>query len=217
MAMVVLADLLATATLWPRLPEQVPVHWNFAGEADRFGSKLELLAVGPGLLVGLWVLLEVLRRVDPKWRPLPADAPPAEAGSRELVVLVVVALLAVMHVSVMLEALGAAFGGPLLMGLGFAAFQILLGNALPRVRPDFFVGVRTPWTISSDVVWRRTHRLAGRLLFGSGCGSLALIAAAPIAIALPVTVGLMTAALLFSWAASYFFWRAQNGQRTGEQ
>lgn len=205
----VLADLVATAVLWPKLPELVPLHWNISGEADRYGSKWELLAVGPGLMLGLWGLLEVLRRVDPKLKPLPPDAPKAEAGSRELVIAVVIALLAVVHVSAMLQAVGAPFGGPLVMALGFAGFELFLGNALPRVRPNFFVGVRTPWTIASDTVWRRTHRLAGRLLFASGLVSLVVIAAAPINVAFAVTVTLLVVALLGPSAASYFLWRAE--------
>jgi uncharacterized membrane protein len=207
-----LTDLVATAVLWPRLPEQVPLHWNFTGEADRYGSKWELLALGPGLVLALWVLLEVLRRVDPKLKALPSDAPPAEAGSREFVIAVVIALLAVVHVSAMLQALGASFGGPLVLALGFGGFQLFLGNALPRVRPNFFVGLRTPWTLSSDSVWRRTHRLAGRLVFASGFVSIAFIAAAPISLAFPVTIVLMMAALLPPCAASYFFWRAERHQ-----
>lgn len=203
-------DLAVTAVLWPRLPEQVPVHWNLAGEADRLGSKWELLAFGPVLMVVLGVVLVVLRRVDPRAStPLPPDAPPAEGGSREAVIAVVGWLLACVHVAAMLQAIGSPLGGPVLMGLGFAAFQVLLGNAMPRLRPNFYVGVRTAWTLSSDTVWRRTHRLAGKLLVGSGLASLLAVALAPSTVAFPFTVVAMLVALVAPVVASYVFWRGE--------
>jgi uncharacterized membrane protein len=205
-----LADLVATVVVWPRLPEQVPVHWNIEGQVDRYGAKWELLVFGPGLILGLYVLLVVLKRLDPRTsQPLPADAPPAEAGSRDALIAVALSLLAVIHVSILLQIDGAPFGGPMMMAVGFAGFQLLMGNLMPRVRPNFFVGIRTAWTISSDTVWRRTHRIAGRLLVASGALSLVMVALAPVNVAFPVTIAGMMAALLGPTVASYFFWRAE--------
>jgi uncharacterized membrane protein len=211
----VVADVIVTAVFWPRLPEQVPTHWNIRGEVDAMGGKGQLLIFGPVMLAGLVVLLEVLRRVDPKLKPLAPDAPPAEAGSREAVMAVVTWLLLVVHVSILLAATGAPLGGPTLMAVGFAGFQLFLGNLLPRVRPNFFVGIRTPWTISSDTVWRRTHRVAGKLLVAGGVGSLGFIVFAPALVAFPVTVGLLMVALLGPTAASYVYWRGEQRAATG--
>lgn len=209
-ALALVADLIATAVMWPRLPEQVPVHWNFAGEADRYGSRWELMVFGPGLMLLTWVLLVVLKRVDPKAsRPLPPDAPPAEAGTREGVIAVVLWLLAVVHVSAMLQAVGSPLGGPLLMALAFTAFQLVLGNVMPRLRPNFYVGVRTSWTLSSDTVWRRTHRLAGKLLFVSGALSLVALAVTPANVAFSIAVGGMLVAMLLPVAVSYVYWREE--------
>ncbi len=214
MALAVVVDAVGTALLWPRLPAQVPVHWGLSGEADRLGSRLELALVGPLLLLGLAALGWLVRRLDPKASaPLPEDAPPAELGTLELVLALVVGLLAAGHLGLLLMASGAAAGGPVLGGVA-CAFQLLLGNFLPRVRPNFFVGVRTPWTLASDGVWRRTHRLAGRLLFGSGLGSALVLAVAPADWRAPVVLVLLTLALLVPAAASFAFWRAERpGQR----
>jgi uncharacterized membrane protein len=207
-ALAVVVDAVASAALWPRLPEVVPVHWGFDGQPDRFGSKLELVVAGPVVLVGLWVLLVVLRRVDPRAAaPMPADAPPAEAGTRDAVVAVVMGLLALGHLGLLLQVSGATSAGPLLLGITACAFQLVAGNLLPRVRPNFFVGVRTPWTLSSDQVWRRTHRLAGRLLVASGLLSTLALAVLPAGWVVSVVVGLLLAASLIPVGASYFYWK----------
>lgn len=205
-----LADVAASIAVWPRLPERVPVHWGLSGAPDRFGSRWELLLLGPGLLLGLWLVLSLVSRIDPKAAvPLPADAPPAEAGTRDAVVAVVLALLALFHVAVLLQASGQLVDGPLLFALLLAAFQLLLGNFMPRVRPNFFVGVRTPWTLSSDPVWRRTHRLAGKLLFAGGFLSAAAGAALAPQGALVASGALLAAALVLPAVLSYVWWRQE--------
>ncbi len=210
----VVVDLALTGFFWAKLPEVVPTHWNLRGEVDATGSKLQLLVVGPALLVGLMALLEVLRRIDPKNQALAADAPAAEAGTTDLVISVVMWFLVALHLALLLAVTGAPSLGPLLLAVAFAGFQLFLGNMLPRVRPNFFVGIRTPWTLASDTVWRRTHRVAGKLLVGGGVLSLATLALAPTMVAFPVTVGAMVVALLGPSAASYLFWRSE--QRAGQ-
>jgi uncharacterized membrane protein len=203
------SDLAATALLWPRLPERVPVHWGISGEVDRYGSRWELVLLGPVLLAGLWLLLSLVRRIDPKASaPLEPDAPPAEAGALDAAVAIVLALFAVLHLVLLLQAAGLALVGPLLHALWISAFMVLLGNVLGRVRPNFFVGIRTPWTLSDDQVWRRAHRLGGRLLFASGLSAALLCAVLRPGPALGVAAGLLGASLLVPAAASFFWWRA---------
>jgi uncharacterized membrane protein len=119
-----------------------------------------------------------------------------------------------LHLSLLLAVTGSPSLGPVLLSVAFAGFQLFLGNVLPRVRPNFFVGIRTPWTLASDTVWRRTHRVAGKLLVGGGVLSLAAIALAPNLVAFPLTIASMVVALLGPSAASYVFWR--NEQRAGQ-
>ena len=202
-------QVVTAALVWGRLPERVPLHWNFAGEADRFGPRLQLVLLGPALLLGLWAVLALVSRIDPKASlPLPADAPPAEEGAREAVVLIVLALLGVLHVGLLLSAAGLLAGGPRLHALWIAALMLLLGNFLGRVRPNFFVGIRTPWTLSDDRVWRRTHRVSGRLLVAGGLLAVVLCALLPGSAALVAAVVLISAALGGPAVLSYFWWRS---------
>jgi uncharacterized membrane protein len=93
------------------------------------------------------------------------------------------------------------------LGLLLAAFLVVGGNYIGRVRPNWFVGIRTPWTLSDDDIWRRTHRLGGRLMVG--CGALLVPAslALPIAQVLFALLALVTAALLPPAIYSYLLWR----------
>ncbi|MEW5931420.1 MAG: SdpI family protein [Gemmatimonadota bacterium] len=112
---------------------------------------------------GLWLLLRFQARFDPR-----RDQVERFTSTRLLLAEILVGFMAVLEVLT----LGIALGWPLdmgeamwpLLGLLFVA----LGNYLPRVRPNWFVGVRTPWTLSSDAVWRDTHRLAGWTFVAAG-------------------------------------------------
>ena len=206
------ADLIASLALLGRLPERVPVHWNLHGEIDRYGPRWELLLFGPPLLIFLWALFAALPNIDPKSRAAAQaaepDAPPAEQGSREAVFSIALCLVAVLHVVVLLQAAGVVAAGVRLHALALSGLMLLLGNVLGRVRPNFFVGVRTPWTLADDTVWRRTHRLAGKTFFAGGLLSLVAIAALPPNAGFVVMLALLVGASLWPVAASYIYWRA---------
>jgi uncharacterized membrane protein len=96
---------------------------------------------------------------------------------------------------------------PAIVGLQF----VILGNALPRARPNWWFGIRTPWTLSNDRVWARTHRVAGYLL--AGAGILLLVAAAlPRAWTFALGVAAVIAAGFSSLVYSYFAWKQESSQ-----
>lgn len=206
------ADLVACLALLGRLPERVPVHWNLHGEVDRYGPRWELLLFGPPLLVFLWALFAALPDIDPKVRAAKEaadpEAPPAEQGSREAVFSIALCLVAVLHVVALLQASGVVAASARLQGLALSGLMLLLGNVLGRVRPNFFVGIRTPWTLADDHVWRRTHRLAGKTFFGGGLLALVAVAALPPGRGFAVMIMLLVGASLWPVVASYIYWRA---------
>jgi len=200
------ADLVATVVLYGRLPSLVPVHWGFHG-ADGFGQRWTMVALGPGLLVVLWLLLVWLTRIDPlASKPLEADAPEAERGSFATLMTGLIGLGAIAHVALMMQLTGFAHLDPRFGMLFGPALLILLGNFLPRVRPNYFAGIRTPWTLASADVWRRTNRLAGKLLFYGGLLSgLLMLASNPVGTVALVVFGMVGS--IVPIAASYFWWR----------
>ncbi len=146
-----------------RLPAEIPTHWNLAGEVDGWGPRFPAAFLAPAVATGVWLLMRFQASIDPRRDEVERSTP-----TRRLLAGILVAFMAVVEVLT----LGIALGWPLdmgeamwpLLGLLFVA----LGNYMPRVRPNWFLGVRTPWTLASDAVWRDTHRLAGWAFVGAG-------------------------------------------------
>ena len=195
-----------SAAVYARLPERLPVHWNLHGEVDRYGSRAEGAFFLPGLMLLLWMLLRFLPRIDPR------RANYAKFGDTyDLLVNSLVALFAVMHVALIGSSLGwpvsMARVVPALVGLQF----IILGNALPRARSNWWFGIRTPWTLSNERVWARTHRVGGYLL--AGAGFVLLVAAGlPSVWTFALGIAAVGSAAVGSLVYSYFAWKQETAK-----
>ena len=204
------ADLGLIVWSFGRLGPLVPVHWNLRGEVDRLGSPGELRWFLFGTIVFLWLVGEGLRFVDPKVARTARDPELSEKdkqGALAMVLGTIAGLLVVLHANLLSQAAGMVAPAPRATALILAAFLVVLGNVLPRVRPNYFVGIRTPWTLSSDEVWRTTHRMGGRWMVGSGLlGALAAIVLPPSAV-LPAVLILAVLAAALSVGFSYLAWR----------
>jgi uncharacterized membrane protein len=205
----VAADAVLSAIAYQRLPERVPLHWNFSGHVDRYGSKLELVLIGPLGLAGLWALMLLLSRIDPRRAEGPApDALPSDAeGSYWTFIYLLLVTLALLHAGILLAAAGVLAEPSRFLSLGLALLLLIPGNFIGRVRPNWFVGIRTPWTLASDDVWRRTHRLAAVLMVGGGLLllPLSLLLSAPRALTAALVVTLLATLGPAVW--SYFAWQ----------
>jgi uncharacterized membrane protein len=154
----------------------------------------------------------VLSRIDPRRAErapgVTPDAPASEAdGSYWTFIHLVVVTLALLHAGILLAAAGILNGPVRFMAVGLALLLMLPGNFIGRLRPNWFVGIRTPWTLASDEVWRRTHRLAAILMVGGGLVllPLALLLPAPRALTAAVVITLLATVGPAVW--SYFAWR----------
>ncbi len=156
-------DVLFGAFMWGVLPPRVPIHWNVDGRVDGWGPSWTNAFLLPGIAVFVYLLFLFLPRIDPSRRNYAAFEG-ALRGLRYLLVgfLVFVHLLLVaasMGFDVKMDvALRAALG---LLVAGF-------GTRLGRLKPNWFFGIRTPWTLANAEVWERTHRLAGVLWTAGG-------------------------------------------------
>ena len=145
-----------SAYMYPALPDPMPAHWNIEGEVDRYMVKPWGVIVLPLATVFVFVLMKIIPAISPRGFRTDKFA--------DVVNIVMVALTGFMSgitILVLLEASGrdvhlneAVFSA---VGLLF----IVLGNYLGKVRKNFFIGIRTPWTLASDEVWNRTHRMGG--------------------------------------------------------
>jgi uncharacterized membrane protein len=204
----VLAALWALAlAIYLRAPARIPTHWNARGEIDRWGSAVSVFIL-PFAAVMVVALMAVLPRLDPRranWNRFQPE------------VRVIVNVLVMFLAWVELATFGShVFGWKIDEGRStLAATGVLLmviGNYLPRIRSNWFFGIRTPWTLSSERVWRETHRVGGRAFVAAGVMvALAMFAPASVAdVAVAVTVG---AAVVVPVAYSYLAWRREAAGR----
>ena len=155
------------AWAFPRLPEQVPVHWNVMGQANRWEPAGTAAIEIPLLAVGLYGLMLFAPIVDPRRRNY-ALFPGALRLMRWLTPILVLTI----HTVSLMVALGYVTNMVMWVQLLVGALLVLMGNVMGQVRHNYFMGVRTPWTLASEENWRRTHRLAAPLWVGAGLVSM---------------------------------------------
>jgi uncharacterized membrane protein len=180
---ITLATLAYSLWVYPALPAQIPIHWDINGRIDGWGAKEWAAFFGPGLsalLAGL--LLGVLPWLSPR-----QFAVEAFRGTYNYVVVLACVLVAYIHLITLQSGLHAEVDLSRALVGGLFVFFALLGNVLGRTRRNFWMGVRTPWTLASDRVWTATHRLAGRLMVAGGVvGAVMVLLGAPLAAAFVV-------------------------------
>ena len=199
---------LATAfSVWayPRLPEVVTTHWNFRGEPNGTSSRLVAAGLLPLFLAVLPLIFRALPKIDPKGENYAkfTDAYWLIANS-------VILFLAGVHVVVLLNALGTPVDINLVIGLGVGLLLMVMGNYLGKVQPNWFMGVRTPWTLASEFVWRKTNRTAGWLFVLAGLivAVAAFIPSLPTVTIMGVVIAL---AALIPVVQSYVLWKREQG------
>jgi uncharacterized membrane protein len=152
-----LAGMLTLAVAaWPTAPDRIPMHWNVAGQVDRYGGRFEGLFAIPLLALAIYLLMAFLPRIDPGRANYAVFAGPY--ATLRLLLLVVLAAIDVLMQLIMR---GVPVAIEVWMPLIVGALLVLVGNLLGKVRPNWFVGIRTPWTLSSKRAWDRTHRAGG--------------------------------------------------------
>ena len=159
----VLLGVLAGALAWPELPATMDVHWNAAGEADGTAPRAVGVLLLPAVAAGLLVLFDLLPRIDPLGENV-ADF----RGYYDAFVLLLVAFLIGVHGVVLAANLGVDVPLSPVVLVATGGFLAYVGLLMRQAEPNWFIGVRTPWTLSSEEVWRRTHALAGPLFVLAG-------------------------------------------------
>ncbi len=146
------------AYFYPSLPDKVPTHWNASGEVNGYGSKLFGAFGLPGISLGTYLMYLLLPYIDPK-RKNYADFKSTYQFLKYLIIIFFLGL----EVMTLLIASGVIVNKPIFIQLMISLLFILIGNVMGRFKHNYFVGVRTPWTLANEEVWRKTHRLAAPL------------------------------------------------------
>ena len=199
----VLAAMFGWAALaWRSAPDGIPVHWNLHGEVDRYGGRFEGMLALPLIALGVHLFMTFLPRIDPG-RMNYANF----AGAYAVVRLAVVAFIGAVYFFIQGAARGRTLEISSLLPIGLGLLFIVLGNVMGKLRPNWFVGIRTPWTMSSADSWNRTHRAGGWVLVGVG---LATMGSGVLGgrVALPIAMALLLLGTAGLVVYSYLVWRA---------
>src|SRR5438445_3529786 len=205
----VIAALAVAMSIWayPQLPPTVATHWGLNGTPDGYSSRLWALAIIPVMLVIMTVIFNVLPKIDPRHENYAKFL-----SSYWLIANAVIVFLLVAHGLIIAAGLGFAIKIDRLMPLGIGLLFIFLGNYLTRVEPNWFVGIRTPWTLSSDTVWRKTHRTGGWLMVLGGL-VIGLGAFMPHAALLPLMFVTIVCVAAIPVVQSYVLWKRERGKQ----
>jgi uncharacterized membrane protein len=206
-AVFITAGVVFSIAVYSRLPAIMATHWDARGRPNGFSTRPFAAFLLPLLAVGLWLVMRVIPHIDPRRANIEKFR-----DTFDLLIITMIGMLMVLHVAM----LGAAIGWPVslsrLTPILVGALFVALGNLMPRFRSNFFLGIRTPWTLSSEQVWMKTHRVGGYLMVVAG---LFLIASAFFQsmtfsyLAFAALLGVALATVIYS----YVIWRAE-GRRT---
>lgn len=155
---IVIVMFIGTILLYPQLPDVIPIHWNFHGQPDDWGAKTWAAWLIPGISLLMIILFPILAKIDPRHKNYKKFS-----GAWEVIQTVIIAFFGFIFFvqyymtlypenqnlmePIMLSAVGIMF--------------IVLGNYMGKIRQNYFVGIKTPWTLHDPEVWQKTHRLGG--------------------------------------------------------
>ena len=164
---ITIAGVIASFLVYPTLPAAVPVHWNAFGEINGYGPSWVMAFLFPGIMAGLLLMLIVLPKID----VFRKNYAKFDKEYWLMALLLETFFLAFFAVT-LLPNYGFKSNLTPFFTSSFAALFICLGLLMPRFKRNFFVGIRTPWTIANDTVWEKTHKLGGMAFVVAGLLSL---------------------------------------------
>lgn len=164
---ILIIPLIAAFIIYPYMPDLVPSHWNFKGEVDDYSSRAFGSFFIPILNIGMYALFIILPKLDPK-----------SANYKKFTTSYKVMRYSLHIFFIILYALTvlAALEYPIDMGLWITVcisiLYIVLGNVMGKVRHNYFVGFKFPWTLANEEVWKKTHQVGAKAMVLGGVVSL---------------------------------------------
>lgn len=178
-SLLTLLPVLAGLILWDRLPELLPTHWGFNGEADDFSSKAFAVFGLPAIMLALLWVCVIFTALDKRNKE-------QNPKVKNMVIWIVPFVSCALGTAMYCQALGYDISVPSLLFAALGVMFVVLGNYMPKCKQNSTIGIRIKWTLENEENWNKTHRLAGKLWFISG---LLLVICA----FLPETVGAIIA------------------------
>lgn len=185
--------------VWNKLPEQVPMHWNAAGEVDGWGSKSMLVFFFPLFMVAVQWCCVLATSLDRRSKGI--------NGKVEQLVLWICPFISLLvHTLIYAQILGYGLAVEIIMPLVMGLMFMVIGNLLPKCKRNYTIGIKLPWTLKDDDNWNKTHRLAGKLWVIGG----AVIMATAIFGSFILFFGIMLVMVIVPTVYSYLHYRKYN-------
>lgn len=193
-----------SVAVYPQLPDRVPTHWNVRGEVDGWSSRAFGAFLIPIIMIAVAVLTPLLPKIDPRRSNYARFEP-----TYWLTINLVLTFMLGVHFMTLAVTLGADIPVVRVIPFGVGALFAIIGNVMPRTRSNWSFGIRTPWTLASDRVWERTHRVGGWMMFAGGLIVMAGAIAAPTHLIAPITICSILGATAGAFIYSYAAWRQE--------
>ncbi|MDD3399727.1 MAG: SdpI family protein [Candidatus Pacebacteria bacterium] len=197
---IILLSFAAGAYFYPQLPDRMASHWNDQGEVDGYMSKFWGAFLLPFILLGVFLLLAIIPKID----PLKGNIEKFRKYFDGFIVLFSLYFLYIYGLTIAWN-LGKTFNFTLFMIPSMAVLFYYCGVMIENAKRNWFVGIRTPWTMSSEEVWDKTHRLGGRLF--KAAGIIALLGLAFEEYAMAFIMGPVLFAAFYTFLYSYLEYR----------
>lgn len=151
------------AWMYPSLPDPMPTHWNAAGEVDGWSSKPLGAAIIGGMALYSFLIFKIIPVISPR-----GFRTESFRGTINILMTATVTFSCIVGIGAIRGAMDDSINNSTFMSVAVGMLLMVMGNFLGKVRKNFFLGIRTPWTLASDEVWAKTHRLGGWCLVVSG-------------------------------------------------
>ncbi|WP_053969726.1 SdpI family protein [Mangrovimonas sp. ST2L15] len=159
---IILLPFLYLAYVWPDLPQRVPMHYNIKGEIDRYGDKSELLIIPFIMPVLIYIVFLVVPKIDPKNKL-------QQMGNKfQTIKVLLTTFMSVLALYIIYSTKNASLSNPNYILLLIGVLYVILGNYFKTIKANYFIGIKTPWTLENETVWKDTHKLGGKLWFAGG-------------------------------------------------
>lgn len=159
----ILLSLFLTLLTYSRLPDPMPIHWNIQGEVDGYGRKAFAAFMPLSVMIFVWLSMNYLPKIDPK-----KENYQKFMSSYQVIIALMISFFFGLHLVTLAAGLGYPLAIDKIITFMLGILFMVLGNYLPKAKPNYFYGIRTPWTLASEESWRKTHRLSGKLFSISG-------------------------------------------------
>lgn len=154
---IALLPILYLGFVWNSLPENVPLHWNLNGEIDNWGSKYTLIGLVFLMPILTYILMLVIPKIDPKKRI------EVMGGKYDQFKFILVAFMSVLSIFIISISKNQKLSSPGIIFVLVGILYISLGNYFKVIKQNYFIGIKTPWTLENEEVWKLTHLLAGKM------------------------------------------------------